>query len=102
MNSTLQFGLKCDGDQGANQFRTPAVGPSTSNEHLFCQDWCCCEGSLMQKLKPDFEIALLVVTTARNMCSQPAIAARKLLKRELARMLGWEGARDKSQVPFRA
>ena len=56
----------------------------------------------MQKLKPDFEIALLVVTTARNMCSQPAIAARKLLKRELARMLGWEGARDKSQVPFRA
>ena len=56
----------------------------------------------MQKLKPDFEIALLVVTTARNMCSQPAIAARKLLKRELARMLGCEGARDKSQDPFRA
>ena len=54
----------------------------------------------MQKLKPDFEIALLVVTTARNMCSQPAIAARKLLS-ELARMLGCEGARNKSQVPFR-
>ena len=35
VNSTLQFGLKCDGDQGANQFRTPAVGPSTTSNELF-------------------------------------------------------------------
>ena len=35
VNSTLQFGLKCDGGQGANQFRTPAVGPSTTSNELF-------------------------------------------------------------------
>ena len=80
----------------------PCCGTFYHKQWTLCRHWCCCEGSLMQKLKPDFEIALLVVTTARNMCSQPAIAARKLLKRELARMLGWEGARDKSQAPFRA
>ena len=37
----------------------------------------------MQKLKPDFEIALLVVTTARNMWTQRASAARKLLWQEV-------------------
>ena len=36
----------------------------------------------MQKLKPDFEIALLAVTTARNMWTQRASAARKLLWQE--------------------